>query len=123
MNSDKFKETYNLSRNGTDRYHTVNPFVRRFVVSDGVYELAELGCYWLMDILATEPAPKLRIGDMGIVTVKVGDSKAKLSMKLADNDPPVWKKSVDYTDMPEGEWKFIISNDGEHTVCCLLTEY
>jgi hypothetical protein len=123
MNTDAFKRAYGESRNGTDKYHRVNPFVRRFLATDGVKECAEAGCYWLLDIFATELPPLLKVGDFGVIKVEVVGSKLRAVMETDDDKPPVWVKTVDYTDMPDGEWMFYINNDGEHVICCLPTEY
>lgn len=123
MNSDKFKLAYGASRNGTERYHRVNQFVRRFLATDGVQECAETGCYWLTDIFATELPKLLQVGELGVITVLVKDSKANMRMETDDDKPAVWTKHVSYTNMPEGSWVFYISNDGEHTICLLPTEY
>ena len=112
MNTEQFISAYNESRNGTDRYHRVLPFVPRFLVTDGVLACADAGCFWLTDIFATELTRKLNVGDMGIVKVKVKDKQADLSMSLSDDTPSAWRKHIDFTDMPEGTWTFYISNDG-----------
>lgn len=123
MNTEEFKRAYSEPRNGTGAYHRVNIFVRRFVVTDGVKECADAGCYWLMDIFATELPKYLKLGDMGVVTAAAEDGKAQLSMSLGDNVPDAWTKHIDYTDLPDGDWKFLVSNDGEYVVCCLMSEY
>lgn len=125
MITEKFKETYNTSRNGAN-YFCRNPLYSTFLYSDGVKELAETGCYWLLDILGTElPAVfKGRLpGEMLIVTIKVADTKAVITGGLTD-DTTDYKRVIDYTDMPDGEWVLYVSDDGDGYLTCILpTEY
>ncbi len=53
MNTTDFKRIYAESRNGVDQFY-FHPFARSFAYSDGVKDLADTGCHWLLDILATE---------------------------------------------------------------------
>lgn len=77
-------------------------------------ELAEHGCYWLIDMLATEMVYHFlnRPDDvLIIVTVTVKDAAALITASASDDDPAPWVRSISYTDMPEGEWKFIVGQD------------
>jgi hypothetical protein len=124
MNTEKFTAAYGESRNGA------NHFVRHWAArslqySDGVESCAEAGCFWLLDIIATEALKPLRAsGDgLGIIAVKVADGKADIGMTIEDDAPPVWSRHVDYTDMPPGEWKFFLADEGERFALILPTEY
>lgn len=128
MNADKFKAVYNESRNGCNAFIR-HPLVRQFAYSDGVQAMAETGCYWLLDILATELPAQFRKheeeSNTCVVTVKVTGSKAVIEAEFLDGRV-AWSKPVDFTDMPEGEWKFYVVDEGHGATpyrMILLTEY
>lgn len=86
---------------------------RRFFFSDGAQELAEVaGCYWLLDILGTEVAPKLKqlmdspqgVGTAYLEMTVAPDSAALLMLTVEDDAPPAWSKTIPYTDFPQGRW-------------------
>lgn len=120
MNQLKFSQVYNESRNGAN-YFVRHPLVRRFQFSDGVQDLCALGCYWLLDILATEL--KIPEGEMCLVKVAVSNQKAKIEGRLSDDGAADYNKKIDYTDMPTGEWVFYITNEGERVAMILPSEY
>ena len=126
MNIDKFKAAYNESRNGANGFynHALN---KLFMYSDGVQECAEAGCYWFLDILATElPAAfKEHQGEyLCVVTLHVKDSKATIQGMFSDDDQAPYKRIIDYTDMPDGDWNFYVQYEpGNGLVMILPTEY
>lgn len=123
MNIEQFTAAYkSTDRNGANGF-VRHPFNRKFVYSDGVQECAEAGVYWLLDIVATECA-KLVVeqGYQGILEVEVKDSEADLRLSFEDG-VYAWQRHIDYTDMPEGRWVFVLGWDGEHVAMILLTEY
>lgn len=104
-------DVLNQSRNGADRIIRYSPFFPRFLISNGVEELAEAaGCYWLLDMLAAELAPKLTqaIADgkmaTGLLEMAVEGGKASITFSIRDGVPPMWQRDVSYTDFPEGHW-------------------
>ena len=114
MDKDKFTAIYNETRNGTDGF-TRHPLVRSFAYSDGVRELADLGCHWLLDTLATElPAEFRKNPDdlLCIVKVAVKDHAAVITGEFTD-DVVAWRKVIHMTDMPDGEWIFYVADDRE----------
>lgn len=123
MNIDCFKEIYNESRNGAN-FMTRHPLSRRFIYSDGVKDLADEGCYWLLDIIGTEVIQVIGNDyDMGIVKVNVSNHQAVIVLEMADDVPPAWRREIEYTDMPAGEWMFYVQWDGENYTMILPTEY
>ena len=124
MNTEKFIETYNLSRNGANGF-LFNPLYRQLHYSDGLRDLAETGCYWLLDIIGTECLKPLRAANTGmaIVEVTVKDGRAELALTEGDEQPPLWKRSIEWTDMPEGTWLFYLADEGERFSLILPTEY
>lgn len=114
MNTEKFLEAYNESRNGCDHFIR-HPLVRSFAYSDGVQQCAEAGCYWLLDILATELPAEFKKNEgalMCVVTVTAEDGKADIDARFTD-EVSAWSKHIDMTDLPDGEWVFIICDDME----------
>lgn len=126
MDAQAFTQTYNESRNGAN-FLVRHMLVPRFKFTDGVQELAEHGCYWLLDILATELVDHFRNRPDDvfiIVKVTVADESAVITASASDDDASPWVRSVDYTNMPEGEWLFYIGQDepGRFTMT-LASEY
>lgn len=122
MNTQQFLNAYNESRNGANRFYR-HPLVRTFIYSDGVQEVAEAGCYWMLDIIGTECLSLVRDeGRQGIVNVEVQDGKASMRLSF-DDDSTAWRKKVDYTDMPDGDWAFVLGWDGQKMSMILLSEY
>lgn len=127
MNIDKFKSAYNEFRNGLNS-RIRHPLVRHFVYSDGVQECAEAGCYWLLDILGIEAVPVFEARQdifegQGFVYVVVKDDKVRITLVRDGGEPPIWEREIEWTDMPEGEWIFYLSQEGDHCLLILPNEY
>lgn len=124
MKNEEFVKAYNESRNGANQFFR-HSLVRRFVYSDGVQQCANAGTYWVLDIWATELPAILIAHDewMGCVTIKVLGGKALMVMTGA-GDATLWTRKIDYTDMPDGDWLFFVTNDGDGVFRCILpSEY
>lgn len=127
MDTKKFLSAYHQGRNGC------NALIRHpialgglFVYSDGVKELADAGCYWMLDIVATECLVPLRASGSptAILRVAVGrDEKALMDLTIADNKPAIWMRAIEYTDMPPGVWVFELVDEGRRFVFTLLSEH
>lgn len=124
MNIDAFKTAYAESRNGAN-YFVRHWAVRSFQYSDGVKQCADAGCHWLLDIVATECPKPLRASNevMGFLSVRVVNSKANIQLTVDDDAPPVWERRVDFTDLPDGSWKFFLADEGNRFAFILPTEY
>jgi len=125
MNNREFHRVYGEGRNGCNEFYG-HWAARMFQYSDGVQELAELGCYWLLDIIATECLKPLRKAgpyEQGQIKVVSKGGKADITMDIADDAPPIWKRHIDMTDMPEGEWIFYLKDEGERFAMILPSEY
>lgn len=101
----------NESRNGADSFIRYNPLTPRFIITDGVRDLAEAaGCYWMLDILGTEVEPMLRSsinrGDVSTAFVEfdVEDGAGWLRVTTGDDVLPYWNRRIHVTDFPDGEW-------------------
>lgn len=118
----EFSRIYNESRNGANEFFRHGPLMRKLIYTDGINDLAECGgCYWLLDIIGTEIVQAMaKAESMGVFKAEVAGSKADLSLSLSDDAPPAWKRHIEFTDMPEGEWTFYITNDGTGTCTLIL---
>ncbi len=101
-----------------------NPLYRQLKYTDGIKYFAErVGAYWLLDIIGTEFHPKTtgenpKWDYFLSITIKVKDSKAQI--KVTDgNDTTFTTRAISYTDCPEGEWYFYLTDN----VLMLASEY
>jgi len=123
MNTEKFTQIYNESRNGANEFYR-HWATSKFAYSDGVRDCAECGIYWLIDIAATELPAILRDCDehLGVLTASVKAGKARLRM-TGSCDLALWSKKIDWTDLPDGDWVFYIGDDGPRHTMILTSEY
>ena len=104
-----------------------HPISKKLVYTDGIRYVAEqAGAYWLLDILALQVAGRA-INDrepFGVVFLHVENGSASLEVW---DDVPVnrflFQQNIEFTDFPEGRWKFYITWDGERATLMLTTEY
>lgn len=124
MDIDKFRTAYSERRNGAN-YFVRHPLVRKFQYSNGVEGCFDAGTYWLGDIFATElPSVMRAAGEgFGVIHFKSAKGKAFLHLRLQDDGPPAWSRTLDFTDMPNGEWTFFLCDEGERFALILPTEY
>ncbi|UUZ75469.1 hypothetical protein LP414_27525 [Polaromonas sp. P1(28)-13] len=133
-------ELYNQLRQHTGSetiFH--HSLVRTFNYTEGVRDFAQSaggGAYWLLDILATEPAITKLIKEegFGLVILKVTGSKAVLTVAGDSDIPPVFSREIDLTDCPEapvtksnpeGTWKFYLEPSevgGKPVIMCMLPQ-
>ena len=100
--------------------------MRSFIFSDGVKECAEAGCYWLLDILATEVQAnqfKEKQSNLCILQVIVKDQQCEITGEFFDGDSSPYSKRVPFTDLPEGTWNFYLSYEDDKVICYLPSEY
>lgn len=106
--------------------HTLN---RRMTYTEGVQAFAEYAsAYWFLDIAATELFALLKVKstcphaprgeDFLSVVLHVEGTKAKITADDG-NGNVLFTKLIDYTDCPEGEWKFFFVGN----VLMLPSEY
>lgn len=125
MDSSAFLKAYNESRNGANEFYR-HSLVRYFHYSDGVRDCAQAGCYWLLDIAATEfPAVMRKHGaPRAILEVHVkGNESCTLELTVADDKPAIWSRIISYTDIPEGRWFFELGDETVRVAMILLTEH
>jgi hypothetical protein len=120
--------------------------VKSFNYTEGVrafFQQAGQGAYWLGDILATEPAIKdaVRMHGFCIALLEVTGTSAVLTVARDMStkkdaagavtgrtfDCVAFERLIDYTDCPEGAWKFYLTateTQGGRVILALLpTEY
>ena len=125
MNTEAFIKAYKESRNGAS-FFVRHPLVHSFLFSDGMKECADAGCYWLLNVLATEIQPnqfKEKQSILCIVRVVVKDQKCEIAGEFYDGDPSPYSKHVSYTDLPKGTWNFYLSLEDSKVICYLPSEY
>jgi hypothetical protein len=124
MDTAKLTNAYTAFRNGAN-FFVRHPLVRQFQYSDGVQEVADAGCHWLLDIIATECLKPLRNSGsyLGVVHVTVADDAATIELSVNDEDPPVWTRFIDHTDLPLGRLTFFLADEGERFALILPSEY
>ena len=124
MDTKQFLGAYSESRNGCN-FFVRHPLVPVFQYSDGVKDCAEAGMYWLLDIIATECLKPLRLsGDQqSLVNVAVKNGKCVIALSIEDDAPPLWKRKVAYTDLPDGEYIFELVDEGSRFAMILITEH
>ena len=85
--------------------------------TDGVrYFAKEAGCYWFLDIVGTEVMPQ----GHEFAVVKLASKEGKATIVIEDgNGNATWKKQIEFTDCPEGNWSFYLID----TVMLLPSEY
>jgi hypothetical protein len=116
-------------RNGTDGWYR-HALARKSLISFGLREVADAGCWWLIDILCTEYADKLladdkanRIDGTPTIEVRVKDGKARIQMTYCDEGPTIHGNKIAYTDMPEGKYTFLAGVEDGRAMFYLLSEY
>lgn len=105
---------------GTENWYQ-HPLNRNWAITDGVKYFADNagnGAYWLLDILVTEPEILKQARDFAAITLSVKASKADLVV-TDGNEKEVFRRHIEYTDCPEGDWKFFMY----HGVILLTSEY
>ena len=113
-------KTIDLSQfTGTEKYHKTFLFNPTLKHTDGVQYFAETaGCYWFLDIVATEFYPLTEQEPFLSSKMLVADGKAKIAVE--DGDLKILKtKQIEHTDCPEGTYEFFLTDD----VLMLTSEY
>lgn len=124
---------------GTESYHRPNPFVKPFIVTDGVKAFAELtGGFWFLDEVAlhlreiwqadrtnlfavVRLISKEKRNNTNNADIKVySDYDSSMSEKENDKEYLLYKKHIGYTDMVTGEHKFYLSRDDENSITSIM---
>lgn len=119
-----FISLYRQPRNGAQ--HLVRHWLGGLLYTDGVQGLADQGCHWLLDIVATECVAAMRgIREACLVQVCVESDcgPAHLSLQQCGGGPVLWSREMSFADLPQGTWKFELGYDGKRHVLSLLSEH
>lgn len=106
---------------GTENYYR-HPLARPIKYTDGVRAFADHAeAYWLVDILATQPeiVDQMRKGGFAMATLTVGEDNEADLVATDGDEHTVYKRHLNYTDCPPGEWKFYLVGE----VILLPSEY
>lgn len=93
------------------------PLYPRMKYTEGVQFFAENagnGAYWFLDIVGTEIYHLYAKREEFINIVLKSDGRKALITADDGNGGIFWKRDIDFTDCPEGEWQFFLEND---TLC------
>ena len=113
-------KTIDLSQfTGTEKYHKTFLFSPTLKHTDGVEYFAEnAGCYWFLDIVATEIYPLTKKDPFLAINLKAEDGEATISVEDGDLKL-LFSKHIAHTDCPSGLYEFFLTDD----VLMLTSEY
>lgn len=105
---------------GTMLYHKISVFP--LLATDGVaYFCENASAYWLFDDMALFT---LTQKNQEFIVVNAVSKNKKCDVFFDDgNNNKLGKKHYKYTDLPEGNWKFYISNYPTEKIIMLPSEY
>ena len=113
-------KTLDLSQfTGTEAYHRTFMFTPKLVHTDGVQYFAETaGCYWFLDIIATEIYPLTEKEPFLSIKFLVKDGEASIIVEDGDLNQ-MFVKHIVHTDCPDGDYEFFLTDN----VLMLTSEY
>ena len=113
-------KTIDLSQfTGTEKYHKTFLFSPNLKHTDGVEYFAEnAGCYWFLDIVATEIYPFSDKYPFMTIYLTAKDGKAEIIVQDGDISR-LFQRQIEFTDCPEGTYEFFLTDD----VLMLTSEY
>lgn len=105
---------------GTTEYHKLSIFP--VLATDGTaYFCEKAEAYWLFDKMA---AITMQHPEQAFIVCEVNSKDNKCTIKFQDGNYNYFcEKKIPYTDLPEGEWDFFISNLPNQKVILLPSEY
>lgn len=125
MNRDHFIAAYEARRDGLPLQSRPHCTITEFEYSIGVHELANAGCYSLIDLIGSECAPLLRSlgASFAHIRISVVAHRANLSMVPAGKYTAAWIKNNFYITLPDGFWRLCLINEGDRSTLILPTEH
>ena len=95
---------------GTENWHR-HPINRSMLLTDGVVYFAETaGCWWFLDIVATEIFLLQAAHPFLLITFDVREGEADI--RASDgNDVILFKRHIHFTDAPDGLWRFYLTDN------------
>lgn len=98
-----------------------HPLYPRMKYTDGVQFFAQHagnGAFWFLDIVGTEIHHLYAKREEFINILLKSDGRKALITADDGNGAIFWKRDIEFTDCPAGEWQFFLEND----TLCLPTE-
>jgi hypothetical protein len=103
---------------GTENWHR-HALNRQMLLTDGVKYFAETaGCYWFLDIIATEV---MRFHPMKpFLAIMLDVREGAADIHVTDGDGlRLYRRHIHFTDAPQGVWRFYLTDN----VFLLPSEY
>ena len=135
-NKNKKEKTYEELKDimnssiGTSRYYRVNPFIRNFLITDGVKYFAEkVEAYWLCDVAASYIPRLMKIDDyFFIVSLSVEKNKDiegifKIFHEIDYELRVLVDQKIPYVDLPTGKYEFYFIREEENFILLCKSEY
>jgi len=108
---------------GTESYHRTFVFNSSLVHTDGVQYFAETaGCFWFLDIVATEIYPLTKKEPFIGINLIVGSNQSDTDAVIVatdGNEDVIFRKLIPHTDCPVGVYEFFLTDN----VLMLTSEY
>jgi hypothetical protein len=103
---------------GTENWHR-HAINRQMLLTDGVRYFAETaGCYWFLDIVATEVMRFHPMKPFLLVVLDVFEGVADIHVEDG-NGARLWHRHIHFTDAPQGQWRCYLADN----VMLLPSEY
>lgn len=104
---------------GTENYYRTFAFNPNLKHTDGVeYFAKNAGCYWFLDIVATEIYPFSDKYPFMTIYLTAKDGKAEIIVQDGDISR-LFQRQIEFTNCPEGTYEFFLTDD----VLMLCSEY
>lgn len=88
-----------------------SPLNKDMMYTDGVRFFAGAAeAYWFLDIVATELMPLQEDNPFLVITLEVAQQQGTVVVDDGDGNE-VYRRSIGYTDCPEGAWKFYLTDN------------
>ena len=102
---------------GTQQYHKLS--LIPLLATDGVsYFVKTAQAFWLVDFVAAMTYSKLKNEEFIVVKVKSENEEVDIIFNNG-NKTVLHKEHINYSDLPEGDWKFYVTDN----VMMLPSEY
>ena len=103
---------------GTENWHR-HGINRSMLLTDGVKYFAETaGCYWFLDIVATEVMLLQAQHPFLAILLDVREGEADIHV-TDGNGLRLYRRHIQFTDAPQGQWRFYLADN----VMLLPSEY
>lgn len=95
---------------GTENWHR-HGINRQMLMTDGVKYFAETaGCWWFLDIVATEVMRFHQLKPFLVVVLDACDGVADIHVEDG-NGARLWHRHIHFTDAPDGRWRFYLADN------------